>query len=119
MEDKTPNIELLKTADFKAYANLCEKAGCYSAALEYYSNSNQSLDLLHAAELAKTLDDSKQVRKFCGLARKLVNSELNGSKIIAEDPVTSGMGAGLAYASSTDRRKKVYFETLKLIKSLK
>ena len=53
MEDRRPTLEILKEANPRMYAELCEQAGCYSAALDFYSKSNDLYDLLKGLKLCR------------------------------------------------------------------
>ena len=103
-----PTIIRLRNADPKAYAELCERAGFYDAAFDYYSNSDNSKDLLHAAELAGKIGKRKgDVRRLCDLAKMAVDSELESAEREAKGPL-SGMGSAIVYSSVQDHKKEIY-----------
>lgn len=114
MRDLNPTLNRLKNADPIGYARLCERAGCYSAASEYYSTSSFSGELLHAAELFVLIGDRKNVRKLCGLARAAVDAEIERAQKSNEGAL-SGMGSAMVLASRMEAKEKLYAKTQEML----
>ncbi|MEN9626714.1 MAG: hypothetical protein RL557_1042 [archaeon] len=100
-------LKQLQITNPRGYAELCERAGCYSVALEFYVNSDSSLDLLHAAELADRLGNKTQRKKFSTLARQKVDSELEKALRAAQSS-SAGENEERNFIIVTNRKRAVY-----------
>src|SRR3990167_7740371 len=98
MKDKNPTLKRLESSDPRAYAELCEKAGCYSVAYDFYKESDNAMDLIHAAELAKMLGkESRKVKRLGDLAMRMADEYLESNKNPHHPILGDGVGAAMIY----------------------
>src|SRR3989344_4053101 len=114
-EDRSPTLKRLQTADPRLYTYLCEKAGCYSAAFEYYKSLKSASDLIHAAELAEDLGNRRQVRRLCDLAKAAADERLKFASQLED--VRGGMSAAMSFKSAREEKKIIYGKVESLLNS--
>src|SRR3989344_392742 len=115
MKDKNPTLKRLESSDPRAYAELCEKAGCYSVAYDFYKESDNAMDLIHSAELAKMLGkESRKVKRLGDLAMRMADEYLESNKNPPHPILGDGVGAAMIYISAEEQRNKVYQKAKRL-----
>jgi len=108
MKDNKPTLKRLETADPRAYAKLCEKAGCYLTAFEYYKKSDDAIEIYHASELAQTIGRKK--REVVQLAKRAFNKaekRINELKNPSHPDLSSGIGRAMCLIGAETTRDKI------------